>query len=88
MESDEWEIERWLHESSVVDDGDGLYVCEGGRYNTERDQHQSRIQGLEIQRNPGSTFERISSHIAHIQVFCRSLCIISKLTDSIDIRLS
>jgi len=42
MESDEWEIEHWLHESSAVDDDDGLYVCEAGRYNTENDQHQSR----------------------------------------------
>jgi hypothetical protein len=88
MESDEWGIECWLHESSVVDGDGGLYVCEGGRYNTENDQHQSKIQGLKFKRNSESTFERISSHIARIQVFCRSLCIISKLSGSINVRLS
>jgi hypothetical protein len=88
MESDEWEIERWLHESSVVDACDGLYVCGVGRYDTKHDQHQSKIQGLKFKRNQASTFGQISSHIAHIQVFCRSLRIISRLIDSIGIRLS
>ena len=56
MESDDWEIERLLHESSVADGGDGLYVCEGGRYNTENDQHQSKIQGLKFREVPSSEF--------------------------------